>query len=293
VKKFLIVVLIFMCWHPAYADLAVTLPWTMDFDNNEWVEDLALDECSGTSTHVTSGCFGGGCMKVTPPTSTCTGGGINGGQTGLGWVNYSTTSTYHVRFLIKFGSNYLATMSNNGGGTGTKFILQDSPNRRGVMGFDKTSNDGTYMTFGVWTEGSVLRYRTAPNRGWIEDARLRIGLNNAYIGEWICLEYFIDLTNDITGLYVWTQDGVFNGEYGGDGSTPEVQGMSYSTGGTNDMTGFYMSYFNGYNANQTSDTYYMIDNMQVSTSFIGPPAGFVGGTTPTVTGCTLSGASMQ
>ncbi len=275
IRVVLVVLVLAVLPFMAFASRTVTLPWSMNFDDDSWVSNLALTECAGTATHTTSGCYDGGCMKVTPPRSTCTGGGINGGQTGLGWVNYSTVSSYHVRFLIKFGSNYMATMANGGGGTGTKFVLQDSPGRRGIMGFDKTSNAGTYMTFGVWTEGSALRYRTAPNRGWIEDARLRIGLNNAYIGEWICLEYFINLSNDTTGIYVWTQDGVFNGEYGGDGRTPEVQGTSYATGGTNDMTGFYMSYFNGYNANQTSDTYYMIDNVQVSTSFIGPPVGFL------------------
>ena len=37
-----------------------------------------------------------------------------------------------------------------------------------------------------------------------------------------------------------------------------------------------------------------VHNIVVSTSYIGPPAGFVGGSTPpTATGCTLSGASMQ
>lgn len=284
-RYFLIVLIALICCAPltSRADLAVTLPWSLTFDDDTWTSNLALTECGGTSTHTTTGCYSGGCMKVTPPTSACTGGGINGGQTGLGWVTYSGTSEFHVRFLVKFGSTWCANVADGGGGLTNKFLLQDSPSRSGIMGFSATDSPSRYCAFAVYDTDQYYVYRTPPNRGWIEDALFKVSATE-HVDEWIALEYWINESTGKTGLYIWTQDGEYNGV-----AIENVD--AYATGIS--QTGFYLSYFNCYGT-ADSNNYYLMDNIVVSTSYIGPPTGFVGGSTPpTATGCTISGASMQ
>ncbi len=250
----------------AFAGRNVTLPWTMNFDDNSWLSDLRLTECGGTSTHVTTGCYGGGCMKVTPPTSPCTGGGINGGQTGLGWVTYtgSPTTEIHIRFLIKFGSAYATNVANGGGGLINKFLLQDSPSRAGILGLNGSDTSGRYLAFGVLNAGESYVFRTPPNRGWIEDALFRVS-STQHVNEWIAVEYWINTATARTGLYIWTQDGTFNGA--AIENVPAEAGIN--------MTGFYISYFNCFGV-ANANNYYMMDNFAVSRTYIGPPSGFGG-----------------
>ena len=257
----------------AYADRAISIPWDYTFDSDEWVSDLARNECGGTATHTTTGCYGGGCMKVIPPTSACTGGGINGGAVGLGYVTYSNISTIHIRFLIYFGDSWVANISNGGGGNVNKFILQQYPARTGILGFNK---DGTYAAWGIHTsDGSYYdyAYATAPSRGWYADASIRIyetdqGDTYPNEGEWLSVEYFINVSGDeASGVYIYDQDG----------NSWSITGVDTYAIGT--QTGFYLSYYNCYGA-ADANNYYLLDNIIVSDEYIGPPAGFVGGEAP-------------
>lgn len=245
----------------------ITLPHTETFDGTGWTADglLTSDECGGTARRDTSGCYAGaGCLKVIPPTSACTGGGINGGAVGMGWYTYGTVANFHVRFLIKFGSAYYSGIADGGGGLINKFLLQDAPARTGILGFNA---DGatSYAAFGITSDASVYVYRTPPNRGWIQDALFKVSATE-HVNEWIAVEYFINQSTSETGLYIWTQDAEFNG-IAIEGVTPLDTG---------NQTGFYFNYFNCYGT-ANANNYYMIDDLVVSNTYIGPPDGFVGG----------------
>ncbi|KKS66171.1 MAG: hypothetical protein UV36_C0034G0010 [Parcubacteria group bacterium GW2011_GWC2_42_6] len=265
----------------ARADLSILLPWTMNFNDSSWVSDLALDECGGTSTHVTSGCYSEGCMKVAPPTSACTGGGINGGQTGLGWLNYPGTSELHVRFLIKFGLGWPANVMNGGGGLINKFLLSDSPSRVSILGFNCSDTSGRYCAWAVSGSDSAYHFTSPPARGWIEDATFRVSANS-HVNEWMAVEYALNTSTGIGKLYLWTQDGSYNGIL--IDNVPVDRNIA--------MNAFYMSYYNHYST-ANAESYYLMDNLQVSSSYIGPPVGFAGGASDTTPPAAPSGVSIQ
>lgn len=261
-KKLLILCILLVATN-AYASRAVTLPWELTFDNNSWIADLARTECGGTSTHVTAGCYSGGCMKVTPPSAACAGGGVNGGATGLGWVTYPNTNRIHIRFLIKFGPTFPSSVRNAGGNLESKFILLDSPSRIGLLGLIGSDTDGRYLAWAAYGNLNVWTFRNQ-EPVWIEYAPFRIK-DGVRTGEWIAVEYWVDTDRDRTGVYIWTQDGQFNGSY--------IDVSKSSSGGS---TGFWMSYFNSYGV-ANEGNWYLIDNLAVSTTYIGPPQGFTGG----------------
>lgn len=305
ILRFLIIIILLLFPLYTFAERTITLPFTLNFDDNSWTSDLALTECQGTSTHVTSGCYSGGCAKITPPTAPCTGGvgsnegcissgnpwycctgsqtgcDINGGATGLGWFNYSSTNTIHIRFLIKFGTSFASHVSDGGGGLINKFILLDAPTRLGILGLNGSDTDGRYLAFGALDSDEVYKF-ASEGRAWIEDAALKIK-DASRSGEWIAVEYWVDTTNDRTGVYIWTLDGTFSGSY-----------INVPSTNTQGSTGFWMSYYNSYGGTADTNNYYMIDNMVVSSSYIGPPDGF--GTTSTIStilGSVLSGGTIR
>jgi hypothetical protein len=262
----------------------VSLPHTQNFNGEEWDAEgyLTADECGGTARRTTANCYSGDCLKVIPPTSACTGGGINGGAVGMGWYSYSGSQTMHWRFLIKFGSYYATGQTSGGGGLINKFLLSDSPTRASILGLNCTgSGSGRYCAWAVLDSDEAYRFRTPPNRGWIEDAVFKVS-STEHVDEWIAVEYALNTSTGIGQLYLWTQDGTYNGIL--------IDDVPLDTG--INMNGFYFSYYNSY-GESNANNYFLMDELVISTSYIGPPAGFVGGTTPTVTGCTLSGASMQ
>ena len=191
----------------SFANRSVSLPFQENFNSRTWLSDLALTECGGTVTYVNDGCYDEGCMKVTPPTSDCTGGGSNGGQTGIGWIAYPGTTRVHVQFMILFGSRYAANVANGGGGLINKFLLQDAPRRSGILGLNGSDTAGRYLAWGVLDVNEAYVFKSPPSRGWIEDATFRIS-STEHSMEWMCVEYWIDTATRETGLYVWTRRGL-------------------------------------------------------------------------------------
>lgn len=164
----------------------VTLPYSLNFDSDEWVADLACNDCGGTSTHATSGCYSGGCMKVLPPTSGCASG--NGGGVGLGWITYSSQSEVHVRFLIKFGPTFFANKMTSGL---TKFLLFDGGGRSGIMGLIGKSEG--YMG---WAAADIDTgvYHFDLDEAWPDcyDVAEGIRMNDTLLnGVWIAVEYYV------------------------------------------------------------------------------------------------------
>jgi len=261
-KKLLILCILLVATN-AHASRAVTLPWELNFDNNAWVAELARGECGGTSTHVTAGCYSGGCMKIIPPTTPCAGGGINGGGVGLQWITYPSTSRIHVRFLVKFGPTFPSSMRNSGGNLEVKFLVLDSPSRVGLLGLLGSDTDGRYLAWCAYGNQNVWTFRNQ-SPVWVEYAPFRIK-DGVRTEEWIAVEYWVDSSTDRTGVYVWTRDGKQNGSI-----------VDVAKSNSVSSTGFWMSYFNSYGVSNEGN-WYLIDNLAVSTNYIGPPQGFTGG----------------
>lgn len=249
----------------------VSLPHTENFDGAGWdaANYLTSDECGGTARRTATGCYSGDCLKVIPPTSACTGGGINGGAVGMGWYTYSGSRTMHWRFLIKFGSYYATGQTSGGGGLINKFLLSDSPTRASILGLNCTgSGSGRYCAWAVLDRNEVYHFRTPPHRGWIEDSLFRVS-STSHVNEWIAVEYALNTNTGIGQLYLWTQDGSYNGIL--------IDNVPLDTG--INMNGFYFSYYNSYGVSNPNN-YFLIDDLVISTSYIGPPDGFVGKPAP-------------
>ena len=245
----------------------VSLPHTQNFDGAGWDANnyLTSDECGGTARRTSTGCYSGDCLKVIPPTSPCTGGGINGGAVGMGWYTYAGTRTLHWRFLIKFGSAYASSQTSGGGGLINKFLLSDSPTRVSILGFNCSDIGGRFCAWAVLDRNEVYHFRTPPHRGWIEDSLFRVS-STSHVNEWIAVEYALNTNTGIGKLYLWTQDGSSNGIL--------IDNVPLDTG--INMNGFYFSYYNSYGVSNPNN-YFLMDEFVISTSFIGPPEGFVNG----------------
>lgn len=283
-KWFVALLLIIGCYIPdtACAGSVVTnsgqaissFPWSLSFDSTgDWDVDgvLTSDECGGTARRVTTGCYAGaGCLKVIPPTSACAGGGYNGGAVGAGWFSYSNTSRIHIRFMIWVGPTFYESITNGGGGLINKFVLQDNNNdypRTGILGFNAESPAGSgFVAFGVLAADESYHYNASPTEPgyWQENAAFYINDTTNH-STWICVEYWIDTADGESGLYIWTAAGLQDSFY-----------ITNAVSGSATQTGFYFSYFNCYGV-ADADNYYIIDDLSVSNSYIGPPDGFVGG----------------
>ena len=243
---------------------SISLPYELKFDSGDnWTADLRWVECGGTVTHVTAGCWSGGCARITPPTSACTGGGINGGVACLGKFEGFSATRLNIRFLLKVGPTYYSSARNGGGSMINKFIdvHSNAGARFGILGFQAGPG---YSAFGVLTNPSqAYVYASPPSRGWIEDSPFRVSDSGNHGGEWISVEYEIDGNTDTTSVFITEANG----------TQTTITAASANTGYMND---FYIGgYHNGYFVSDPG-TYMLIDELKISNSRIGTPSGFTG-----------------
>ena len=88
---------------------------------------------------------------------------------------------------------------------------------------------------------------------------------NDYVQEWVCIEQEKNFNTGVMAIYIWTQDGAWNGKLYEVDTTLE----SGSERRTSDV-GAYLELTH-------TNQYFIIDEMVMSDSYIGPPAGFVTG----------------
>lgn len=154
-------------------------------------------------------------------------------------------------------------MTDTQGGRG-KFILMDYPVRTGMFKFNTAFDwDNKLMVFAAMDDGSVDW--TTNDSVEPADAAFQVA-SGQHTDEWICLEYFHDINTGRTGYYLWTQDGSFSGEQ-----------VNVATSHTVAGEGFSFSYWNNYCDGADADSYLLFDELAVSESFKGPPAGFLDG----------------
>jgi hypothetical protein len=242
-----------------------SLPYTQNFDANNYTNLLWL---SGGGRHewvATGGWNGSGAARFYPPTS-------EQSYTGLGQFLLGLSSVpeqLNVRWLMYHGSTWrenangekLIIMNRNGNGGRPMIILREA-----------TSGGTTFETLGA-CDGTVCRYDAGDF--WPDGTdRLKIGNRPvAREGEWICIEFEANTRTGMIRLYIDTQDGALSGLY--------IQRPMDDTGpgGTWSHVDVIGGYFNGASVADPNN-YFMVDEVQIAGSRIGPPAGFNNVTRP-------------
>lgn len=174
-----------------------------------------------------------------------------------------------------------------------KFVnLWSSGGREGILKMQPTipSEDprGVFTSFGMQTTGEGYIFESPPSRGWIQDTDFLIDLNstNNYTASdssgktWLSVEYMINKSTNHTEMWVYDNAGLVQ--------NIAVTRSDWDSGNFNGLQ--LGGYWNAY-VTANVDAYILIDNLEIRSSYIGPPAGFVGGgdtTPPTVTAFTIT-----
>lgn len=237
-----------------------SLPHEEHFDTNAYASDIVWVVQGATHTYMPSSGWRGGAAKFTPPT---TGEGVSG----LGQFMFSGLTTIpeqiNVRFLVYHGSTW------NQYGPGNKLVIMNRDGNRGrPMVISRHIGDGTsrWETWGA-CDGTVCRYEAGDY--WPDGTdSLRIGnVTGARERQWVSVEFEANTRTGMIRLYVDTQDGALSGLY------VERPMDDTGTGGT----WSYIDIIGGYMAQATTtdpESYFMIDELKIASSRIGPPDGF-------------------
>lgn len=268
-KRFLLALGLLTLAQPVLAGRTVsTLPWSEGFDADSY-SDLVWVTQGATHTWLpTGGWNGSGGAKFTPPNAE--------GYSGIGQVilgNDVRPTRLNVRFLIYHGTTWSQV---SGGG---KLIILNREEGRGrpmlIYGeWPSTAGAKAWDTLAP-CDGTVCRFQGGD---YWSDGTDSFRIGNGKTGrshEWICIEIEADTAGKGTiTLYIDTQDGKFSGEY-------ITRPMDSSGGGG---TWRYMDILGGYmnrgNTRADPENYFVIDELAISTSRIGPPGGFRGPAPP-------------
>ena len=266
--------------------LSVTLPYSNDFEGSI---GLTTEADNGASVSLASGEGYGGsgdAVEILGPT-TCVDG--NGQDALIRIALDGSPTSVHMRYLVKLESAFFTSQSASGcagtdikhiemlGGTATRSISSWKPGNDGLWTASACNNSTCLYECGDGPDGTGA-YHPADCPGTPS-----FDLTD-YVGEWVALEYAVDTGTGEATLYVWTQNGTLSGEYK---NSPLTTGGYYST----------IELGNYWNHMMTTHTNsaMLIDELEVSTSYIGPPTGFVTGTdttAPTVFSASVDGATL-
>lgn len=298
IKSVVFVLAVFLFASPAMAARDIDLPFYESFDTDAYETDLVWVAGGASQVHQPSGGWSGGAARFSPPTTGQNMAGI-GSLTGLADDN---AGQINIRVLIRHGSSYITNFR------GTKFMVvvrepNDNTHMRPMI-FDDVVNDGArdVLSYAPCI-GTTCQYDNDDYSGcWMNGEEGFVMYPGHYLGEWISIEMEFNLTDAVVNLYITTQDGVHTGLYltqdpttgcglpaedmpqtGGAFHYVDIVGGFFNDGGTND-----------------ANTYFELDELVVSDSYIGPPDGFVGGTppdppaTPSITGVpTIQGVTIR
>lgn len=241
-----------------------SLPFTENFNSNNYSDLLWLTQ-GATHTWMSSAGFNGsGAAKFTGPNAE--------GYAGLGQFIFGMSTIpehINVRFVI-----YHGRMWHELGAGGKLLILNRSGNRGRPMVIATDYQEGNWESWGA-CDGTVCRFEGGdfwPNG----EERLRLGNNTQGDGkrsnEWINVELEANTRTGMMRLYIDTQDGALSGLY------IERPMDDSGPGGTLSMIDIIGGYMNWGNVRADPENYFMIDELVIDDSRIGPPAGFRSGT---------------
>jgi hypothetical protein len=241
--------------------LLTDLPMVEDFDTNQYEDDIV--SLTGGSTHEwisNGGWDGSGAAKFHPPMTT-------DGRSGLGQFTHingnAGTEQLNVRFLVYHGTEWGRVNTNN-----KVVIMNRSDNMARPMIGEVTVDDGP-RTYSV-CDNTVCIYE---NGQTYPDGTESFNIREE---EWVSLELEANTRTGVMRLYITTQDGEHSGVY-------LEQTISEGPIGAGTELFHYIDIIGGwFNAPTSYDdnTYYMIDELVIDDSYIGPPKDFVDGNTP-------------
>ena len=240
----------------------ITLPYEQKFDTNAYTSQEVWISEGATHMWQSSGCWSGGCAKFTPPY------GPNQGYSGLGQYTNLSGTQLNVRFLLLHGPTFREYAPP---GTSNKLVILNRGTLLRPMLIYRTYSDSSwtsnpYMTIGP-CDGTTCKYYGGDF--WPDGTdTYRIGNAPDHRElEWVSIEIEANAITGIIKLYIYTQDGELAGLYQTQTMTPgetwsyvDIIGGFWNSGGV-----------------QNADNYFMIDELKISNSYIGPPAGFIAG----------------
>ena len=249
-------------WAGSSEAKTITLPYEQKFDTNAYTSQEVWISEGATHMWQSSGCWSGGCAKFTPPY------GPNQGYSGLGQYNNLSGTQLNVRFLLLHGPTFREYAPP---GTANKLVVLNRGTLLRPMLIYRTYSDSSwtsnpYMTIGP-CDGTTCKYYGGDF--WPDGTdTYRIGNAPDHRElEWVSIEIEANAITGIIKLYIYTQDGELAGLYQTQTMTPgetwsyvDIIGGFWNSGGV-----------------QNADNYFMIDELKISNSYIGPPAGFIAG----------------
>ncbi len=239
----------------AHAGRDITLPFSESFDTDAYTEDLVwVSKKQGAAhTWLPDGGRRGGAAKFVPPTGE--------GYSGLGQfsgLQAGNDTQLNVRFLIYYGAAYAANSSVQN----KLFIFIRTEGARPMV---VTRNYDNWQTYGA-CDGTVCWYEG--NDYWPTGAEtFRIGPPPYRQEEWIGVELEANTVEGYVRLYLYTQDGEFNGVY--------VQNDMIDSGPGGIWT--FVDILGGYyhaGCRADPENYFKIDELVIDNQHIGPPPGF-------------------
>lgn len=285
--------IIIMIWTlPANAGRDITsFPFTENFNSNNYSDLIWIDNGATHTWESTGGWQSSGAAKFTPP--------LAEGRAALGQFtrireHLGDITQLNVRFLVYYGSEYVEhTHRYNKLVIMNRIMPDNSPGVRPMLisrGYG-TEEGSTSPATDLWRtlascDGTVCNYEGGDYSPDGTDS-LRIGdAPNFREEQWISVELEANTATGIIRTYVYTQDG----QVGGLISTQQLgaDARSSSPGGVWDYVDLIGGYFNGHRAGPVSggtivghpESYFKIDELEINSSYIGPPAGFLSNPPP-------------
>jgi len=273
-KKIIVLFLSLFFVVPAYTTDISSFPWSMtSLPDNRYDCGGTPGGCGAYVTWRSSGGWDDGAyVEIGPPTSQ--GASVNGEYSGLGAFGLTGSAAspteLHIRMVLKFGADY-GDAEDACSSWGNKFIivtLNGTTNR--PMLIMETSE--SYKSLGVRDENQCDEHWEGSGQCY-PGSNSTVKYRDGFEGEWIAIEFKIDVPNDTVTLYGWTQDGTtLTGQLITDTFTTDATSVNYIEG-----IGWY---WNGCldSGTGTADSRSLkVSDLTFSDSYIGPPAGFVGG----------------
>lgn len=245
----------------------VTLPYQNNFTSSS--EFSAATGTWGSNEaqtwyHDQSGGYGdnGSCVRSQIHTN---GGNVQGGLGEFHWASEDDeanhTSRTNVGFLFWPGSGYTQAMRSGGqkvllflDGEGARPKLFQREYYSDFTAFAPCQNAGGNCTFMAGGDNP-----TPADTFHIED----------YEEQWVWIEFEI-IQNTSIKLYIYTQDGAFNGLY--------INNTAHGARATSQYALQHLfAYFTSGAVSGASSAYFKVDNLNIAESFIGPPNGFING----------------
>ena len=246
------------------ARIVRSLPFSESFDANNY-SDLVWVTQGATHTWMPNAGYNGrGAAKFTGPNAE--------GYSAVGQFDFRGLSSIpeqiNIRALV-----YQGRMWHELGAGGKLMILNREGNRGRPMVIATDYREGKWESWGA-CDGTVCRFEGGD---FWPNGRERLRLGNSTEGngkrsnEWISVELEANTRTGMIRLYIDTRDGAISGRY------IERYMDDTGPGGTWSYVDLIGGYMNWGNVRADPENYFMLDEIVIDDSYIGPPADFRSG----------------